>query len=307
MIEVIFLGTGGIKPTPERNVPSIAIKVEGELILFDVGEGTLRQMEIAGLSPMKIRRIFITHFHGDHYLGLPALIQTMNLWKRKEPLHIYGPENSIEFIKNLLNSGYFAPSFDVTVHELPGKARLQFEKYEVWAFEVSHGVPALGYVFKEKDRRGSFDLEKIKNLGLEPGPWMKELEEKKVINIGGRTIRLSEVTGPKKRGAKIVYTGDTEPCENVIQFSRRANLLIHEATYLNSEDRGESYHTTVEEACEIWKKSKAFNLALFHRGPRYSFKEYKEGATKLCPQAMIPRDFDRIMVKGAEYVIFKVR
>jgi len=292
MIEVIFLGTGGIKPTPERNVPSIAIKIGGEIILFDVGEGTLRQMEIARISPMKIKRVFITHFHGDHYLGLPALIQTMSLWKRKDPLHIYGPEGSSTFLQNLLNSGYFAPSFDILVHEISGKSRLKFKEYEVWAFEVSHGVPALGYVFKEKDKRGNFNLKKIKELGLEPGPWMKELERQKIIEINGKIVRLLEVTGPKKRGAKVVYSGDTEPCDEVIEFSRRGTLLIHEATYVNEEDRKDSYHTTIEEACEIWKKSKARKLVLFHRSPRYS---------------IIPRDFDRIAIEGAGDVLFKIR
>ncbi|MDK2870359.1 MAG: ribonuclease [Pyrococcus sp.] len=307
MVEVVFLGTGGIKPTPERNVPSIAIRIGSEIILFDAGEGTLRQMEIARLNPMRIKRIFITHFHGDHYLGLAAIIQTMNLWDRKEPLHIYGPENSVEFISNFLKSGYFAPGFDVVVHEITGKARLQFENYEIWAFEVSHGIPALGYVFKEKDRRGNFDLEKIQSLGLTPGPWMKELENRKIIKIGEKVIRLSEVTGPKKRGAKIVYTGDTEPVDDIVEFSKRADLLIHEATYISKEHRKDSYHTIIEEACEIFKASKASYLALFHRAPRYSYQEYAVAAKGLCPEAYIPRDFDRIFVRGKGNVIFKVR
>ncbi|AEC52691.1 ribonuclease Z [Pyrococcus sp. NA2] len=307
MIEVIFLGTGGIKPTPERNVPSIAIRIDGEITLFDAGEGTLRQMEIAGISPMKVKRIFITHFHGDHYLGIPALVQTMSLWKRRDPLHIYGPEGASTFIENLLKSGYFEPPFDVIVHEIPGKYRLKFENYEIWSFEVSHGIPALGYVFKERDKRGNFDLEKIKRLGLKPGSWMKELEKKKILEINGTIIRLSDVTGPKKRGAKIVYTGDTEPCENVTLFSKRATILIHEATYVSEEDRGESYHTTIREACETWHDSKAKMLVMFHRGPRYSYAEYKRKVFEICPQAIVPRDFDRIIVKGENDVLLKVR
>ena len=306
MLEVIFLGTGGIMPNKERNVPSIALRYNGEIILWDVGEGTLRQLNIAKLSPMKIEKIFITHFHGDHYLGLMSLIQTMTLWNREKPLHIYGPKYTFEFVQNYLKSGFFRPSFDIHIHEL-GEARLKFENYEIWSFKVEHGVPALGYVFKEKNKRGSFDLDKIRELGLRPGPWMKELETKGKVEIEGKVIHLEDVTGSPKRGVKVVYTGDTEPCERVKLFSEKADVLIHEATYLSEEDRGESYHSTVSEACKTAEKAKAKLLALFHRAPRYTYEEYKEGAKKLCGlRFIIPKDFDVLRV-GEEYELSSLR
>ena len=306
MLEVIFLGTGGIMPTKERNVPSIALRYKGEIILWDVGEGTLRQLNTAKLSPMKIEKIFITHFHGDHYLGLMSLIQTMTLWNRERPLHIYGPKYTFEFIQNYLKSGFFAPSFEIHVHEL-GEARLKFGDYEIWSFKVEHGIPALGYVFKERDKRGNFDLEKISELGLKPGPWMKELELKGKIEINGRVIHLEDVTGRPKKGVKIVYTGDTEPCDRVRLFSEKADLLIHEATYLTEEERGESYHTTVNEACEVAEKAKVKLLALFHRAPRYKYDEYLQKAKQLCDHKFIvPKDFDKISFKGENYELSSI-
>jgi len=297
MTEVVFLGTGGIMPTRDRNVPAIAIRHRGEIILFDAGEGTVRQMNTAKLSPMKVEKIFITHFHGDHYLGLPALIQTMNLWNRERPLHIYGPRHTFDFVHHLLQSGFFRPGFEVHVHEL-GETRLKFGDYEVWSFTVEHGIPALGYVFKENDRRGKFLPEKLREYGLEEGPILGKLEREGKIEWDGRIILLEDVTGPRRRGVKITYTGDTSPSERVVLFARGSDLLIHDATYLSQEERGDSYHSTVEEACEVAASSKAALLALFHRAPRYTFEEYESAAREVCRRCgvdfRVPRDFDAV-------------
>ncbi|NJE84839.1 ribonuclease Z [Thermococcus sp. CX2] len=307
MLEVIFLGTGGIMPTLERNVPTIALRYKGEIILFDVGEGTMRQMNTAKLSPMKVEKIFITHFHGDHYLGLAALIQTMNLWGREKPLHIYGPKYTFQFVQNFLNSGFFRPGFDIHVHEL-GETRLKFGDYEIWSFKVEHGVPALGYVFKEKDRRGKFLPEKLAEYGLSEGPILGKLEREGKIEWNGRIIHLEDVTGPRRKGVKVVYTGDTEPCERVRLFSENADLLIHEATYLTSDDRGESYHSTVEEACQTAKKAKVKLLALFHRAFRYTYDEYVAKARELCDVPfVVPRDFDVLTFKSGRWEMRNLR
>ncbi len=301
MLEVTFLGTGGIMPTRERNVPAIAIRYGGEVVLFDAGEGTVRQMSIAGISPMKVDRIFITHFHGDHYLGLAALIQTMNLWKRTRPLHVYGPKYTYTFVQNLLGSGFFRPGFEVKVHEI-GEDRMRFKGYEVWSFKVEHGVPALGYVFKEEDRRGKFLKEMLEEYGLTEGPILGRLEREGEIEWNGRRVRLEDVTGPRRIGVKIVYTGDTLPCERTRLFSERCDLLIHDATYVRDEDRGDSYHSTVGEACRLGKDVKAKTVALFHRSFRYSYDEYVEAAKESCGvNFFVPRDLDVVTLKGGEY------
>ncbi|ASJ10125.1 ribonuclease Z [Thermococcus sp. P6] len=302
MLEVIFLGTGGIMPTRERNVPAIALRYNGEILLFDAGEGTVRQMNTAGLSPMKVDKIFITHFHGDHYLGLAALIQTMNLWNRERPLHIYGPKYTFEFVQNFLKTGFFRPGFDIHIHEL-GESRLKFNGYEVWSFGVEHGVPALGYVFKERDKRGKFLPEKLARYGLSGGPVLGKLEREGRIEWKGRIIHLEDVTGPRRRGVKVAYTGDTRPTERVRLFSEGADLLIHDATYLSPEHRGDSYHSTVGEACEVARRCSAKLLALFHRAFRYSYEEYLEGARFHCGDVnfLVPRDFDVLTHRAGKF------
>lgn len=267
----------------------------------------MRQMNTAKLSPMKVEKIFITHFHGDHYLGLAALIQTMNLWGREKPLHIYGPKYTFQFVQNFLNSGFFRPGFDIHVHEL-GETRLEFGDYEIWSFKVEHGVPALGYVFKEKDRRGKFLPEKLSEYGLSGGPILGKLEKQGQIEWNGRIIRLEDVIGPRRKGVTVVYTGDTEPCERVRLFSENADLLIHEATYLTSDDRGESYHSTVEEACQTAKKAKVKLLALFHRAFRYTYDEYAAKARELCDVPfVVPRDFDVLTFKSGRWEMRNLR
>ena len=303
-LEVVFLGTGGIMPTRERNVPAIALRYRGEVILFDAGEGTIRQMNTAKLSPMKVDKIFITHFHGDHYLGLGGLIQTMNLWNREKPLHVYGPKYTFRFVRNFLESGFFAPSFDIHLHEL-GETRLKFNDYEIWSFKAKHGIPALGYVFREKDKRGKFLPEKLAEYGLEPGPILGRLEREGRIEVNGRVIRLEDVTGPRRRGVKVVYTGDTEPSDRVRLFAEKADLLIHEATYLSEEDRGESYHSTVKEACETGERAKVKLLILFHRAFRYTYGEYIMKASEICSsynvEFIVPKDFDVLTFKSGKW------
>lgn len=309
MLDVIFLGTGGIMPTRERNVPAIALRYNGEVILLDAGEGTIRQMNAAKLSPMKVDRIFITHFHGDHYLGLAALIQTMNLWRRERPLHVYGPKYTFEFVRNFLNSGFFRPGFDVHVHEL-GETRLKLGDYEIWSFKVEHGIPALGYVFRERDKRGKFLPEKLAQHGLSEGPILGKLEREGRIEWNGKVIRLEDVTGPRRRGVKVVYTGDTLPVERTRLFAEKADLLIHDATYLNPDDRGEGYHSTVAEACEVAKKARVKLLALFHRAFRYSYEEYSEEASRVCREYgvnfVVPRDFDVLTFKSGGFSVRNV-
>ena len=162
-LRIIFLGTGGSWPTVKRNVTSIALKRGSEILLFDCGEGTQRQFQQSNLSYMQISKVFITHFHGDHFLGLPGLIQTMQLNDRDKPLHIYGPEGITELVNQLLALGYFRPSYRIIAHEITDGQEMKFEDYSISTLKVSHNVPAISYCLKEFPRPGKFNKPKASN------------------------------------------------------------------------------------------------------------------------------------------------
>jgi len=285
-MKVVFLGTAASKPTKERGLSSIALQYKGNVVLFDCGENAQRQM-LSLIKPSKISSMFLTHFHGDHILGVPGLLMTMSLNERKEPLDIYGPKKTVYFLKNFFKSGYFGITFDVIIKELKDKDIIDFKEFYVQSFETNHGVPSLGYIFKEKDRRGSFMEEKAKKLGIK-GKMFAELEKKGEIYLNGRKIRLEEVTDPKKIGKSIVYTGDTLPVD--IPFEE-CDLLIHDGTFLNDQDRNDTYHSTVKEACETAVKIKAKKLVLTHISQRYSIDEIQEEAWKYLKDTIIAEDF----------------
>jgi len=285
-MKIVFLGTAASKPTKERGLSSIALQYKGNVVLFDCGENAQRQM-LSIIKPSKISSIFLTHFHGDHILGVPGLLMTMSLNERKEPLDIYGPKKTAYFLKNFFKSGYFGITFDVIIKELKDKDIIDFKEFYVQSFETNHGVPSLGYIFKEKDRRGSFMEEKAKKLGIK-GKMFAELEKNGKIYLDGRKIRLEEVTDPKKIGKSIVYTGDTLPVD--IPF-KECDLLIHDGTFLNDQDRNDTYHSTVKEACETAVKIKAKKLVLTHISQRYSIDEIQEEVRKYLKDTIIAEDF----------------
>ncbi len=284
-MKVIFLGTAACKPTKERGLSSIAVQYKGNVVLFDCGENAQRQM-LSTIKPSRISSIFLTHFHGDHMLGVPGLLMTMSLNERKDPLSVYGPERTIYFLKNLFKSGYFGITFDVNVRELKDKDIVDFDDFYIQSFETHHGIPSLGYTFKEKDRRGSFIEEKAEKLGIK-GKMFAELEKNGEIYLDGRKIKLEEVTDSKKIGKSIVYTGDTLPVD--IPF-KECDLLIHDGTFLTDQDRNETYHSTVKEACETAIKIKAKKLALTHISQRYNADEMREEARKYFEDTVIAED-----------------
>ncbi|MEA1993780.1 MAG: ribonuclease Z [Euryarchaeota archaeon] len=284
-MKVVFLGTGASRPTKERGVSSIAVKYRGEVILFDCGENAQRQM-VSLIKPSKITSIFISHFHGDHVLGIPGLLMTMSLSERTEPLDIYGPEKTIYFLKNMLKSGYFGINFDVNVHEIEDGGRVNFGEYYIQSFKTDHGVPSLGYIFKENDRRGSFIEEKTEKLGIN-GKMFSKLERNGEITVNGKNVTMEELTGPKKTGKSIIYTGDTLPVD--IPF-KKCDLLIHESTFLNEKDRNNTFHSTVKDACEAARDIGAKKLILTHISQRYDPGEIEKKAREYIDSAEVAED-----------------
>jgi len=299
-MSIIFLGTGGSWPSVKRNVTSLAVKRGSEIILFDCGEGTQRQFQKSNLSYMQISKIFITHFHGDHFLGLPGLIQTMQLNDRVAPLHIYGPKGMNKLLEQLLSLGYFKPKYEIIAHEIDEKDVLDFNEYLIKVLRVKHGIPALAYSLEEKLRPGKFNKPKALKLGIPEGPLFSKLQRGQTVTLkDGRKITSKMVLGPSRKGRKVVISGDTIPLEKMIIFSKDADVLIHEATFDSTlEDVSSEYgHTTAHQAAEIAKKAKVGELYLTHISPRYNNVETLEKeAKKIFKNSTIPKDFQEINV-----------
>ncbi|MEA2055391.1 MAG: ribonuclease Z [Candidatus Thermoplasmatota archaeon] len=300
-LSITFLGTGGSWPTVKRNVTAVALKRGSEIILFDCGEGTQRQFQKSSLSYMQISKIFISHFHGDHFLGLPGLIQTMQLNDREAALHIYGPKGMVKLTSQLLSLGYFKPSYNVIVHEIDDKEVLEFEGYKIKVLKVKHGVPALAYCLEENVRPGKFDKLKALKIGIPEGPLFNKLQKGQTVTLkDGRKITPDVILGPPRTGRKIVISGDTEPCKSMIDFARGADVLIHESTFESElEDIAGKYgHTTAYQAAKIAKKADAEKLYLVHISPRYlDYKLLEKDARRIFKDSFVPRDFQEIDIR----------
>jgi ribonuclease Z len=299
MIEVVFLGTGSGIPSKRRNHASIWIRHEGESLLWDCGEGTQRQLLQAGLNFMKIDRIFITHWHADHWAGLIGLIQTMNMEKRKSPLYIYAPEAE-RFVSDLLDMDYWGPRFRIVPVDVPSEGREITKLYETPEFSVSstpvkHTVPAVAYCIKENDR-WNVDLEKGKAYGLKQGPLVGKLKSQGKVVIKGKEIMLEEV-GILKRGAKVSYSGDTKPCATLLALAKDSDLLIHDATFAEEDEN--KMHTGAADAAEVAKQAGVKMLALTHFSRRYQdMRPIEKEASAIFSNTIIAEDFKRIEVRA---------
>lgn len=300
-LRIIFLGTSASVPTDDRSLPSIIIQREGDILMFDCGEGTQRQMIRAGIGLNRKMIVFITHMHGDHILGLPGMIQTMSLLGRDKPLQIYGPSGIRDFMEAIIRTVRFWLSFPIMVNEVDLEGTVyKGEDYEVQAVFAEHSIQSLAYALIEKPRPGRFHPEKALALGVPKGPLWSMLQRGMEITLpNGRTIKPSDVLDPPRPGRKIVYSGDTRPSEKIIELARNADILIHEAT-LGDEfaDKAlEEGHSTPSEAAQVALKANVKLLILTHISARYSDpKVLLEQARKIFPNTYIPNDLERIEV-----------
>ena len=273
MLRVTFLGTSGAVPTVERAPSAIHVNREGDALLFDCGEGTQRQM-MRFDTGFGIDHVFLTHLHGDHILGVPGLVQSFDFNGRDDPLAIHGPPGSRQEIQSLIHAGGNDPTYPVRIHEVaPGSVAFSREGYEVRTFETDHRTQAVGYALIEDDRKGRFDREQAEALGIDPGPKYGRLHEGESVETSdGRVIQPEQVVGPPRPGRRVVYTGDTRPTGATVAAADGADLLIHDATFADSEaDRArQTGHATAREAAEIARRAGARRLALTHVSSRYA-------------------------------------
>jgi ribonuclease Z len=257
-------------------------------------------MAQAHLSPLKLDVIFITHLHGDHFLGLAGLVQTMALQDRSEPLEVYCPPEAKERLEAFLSIPYYTLTFEVRIHELKPGDELRRKGYVVRTCDVDHGVPSLAYALVEDQRSGRFYPEKAIALGVKPGPDFSRLKAGQSIKLrDGSVVKPEQVMGPPRPGRKIVYAGDTKPCKSVVELARDADLLIHECTLANelAERAAESGHSTPSEAAEIAKRAGVRQLVLMHVSPRYEkTRTLLEEAKKIFPNTIIAHDLMELEV-----------
>jgi ribonuclease Z len=300
-LRIIFLGTSASIPTNDRSLPSIVIQREGDILMFDCGEGTQRQMIRAGIGLNRKMKVFITHMHGDHVLGLPGMIQTMSLLGREKNLQIYGPEGIKAFIDAIISTVKFWLGFPIEVYEIGEEhPACREESYEVHSVQAEHSIPSLAYALIEKPRPGRFHPEKAMELGVPKGPLWSMLQKGMNIKLpNGRTVRPEDVLGPPRPGRKIVYSGDTRPSDRIVELAKGADVLIHEATFSDEMvDRAkEDGHSTPSEAAGVALKASVKLLILTHISARYSDpKILLEEAKRIFPNVYVPNDLDKIEI-----------
>jgi ribonuclease Z len=301
-LDVVFLGTSGSMPTARRGLPATLVRRGGERLLFDCSEGTQRQLLRSDVGLVDLEEIFLTHYHADHYLGLPGMLKTFALRGRDVPLTIYGPPGLGELM-GTLRRVFGRLTYAVNAVELEAGERLERDGYEIEVFPVSHGVTAVGYAIVEAARPGRFDVEVAERLGVPPGRERGLLQRGETVTLeDGRVVEPSDVLGSPRAGRKVVLSGDTAPAASVVEAAAGAELLVHEATFLADERvrARETSHSTAGEAALVAQEAGVKLLALTHVSTRYFAHQVLEEATQLFPSTVVPRDFDLVTIPFPE-------
>ena len=294
MLSVTFLGTGASCPTVDRNVAGLAVQREGEMILFDCGEGSQRQMMRYGVG-FSFTEVFFTHYHADHMLGITGLLRTMGLQDRTAPVVLYGPRGAQRVLGAAVVLGIERNKFPVEIVELRAGDRLTRPEYDIVAFETEHRADTVGYALVEHIRLGRFNPERALELGIPEGPlWGRLHKGESVVLEDGRIISPAELVGAPRAGRALVYSGDTRPTLSVIEAARGADLLVHEATFGGDEaERAkETGHSTAAEAARVAHDAGVRRLVLTHISPRYNrdATELLAEARAVFPETTIARD-----------------
>jgi ribonuclease Z len=300
-LRVVFLGTGGSVPTPKRSLPAILIRRENEQLMFDCGEGVQRQIVKAKTGFHKKMKIFITHMHGDHLLGLPGLVQTMALLDRERRLDVYGPIGIERFLEGIKETVQFVLTFPVEIHEIEKTGIICNEEgYTVETIWANHIIPSLAFAFVEKARPGRFHPEKAKALNVPEGSLWSKLQRGQEIKLPmGQVVRPDQVVESSRQGRKIVYTSDTRPFRNLTKFAANADLLIHDSTLDDelAEKAKEDGHSTPSQAARDAKKARAKQLVLTHISARYDDTNVLlEQARKIFRNTVVAEDFMNIEI-----------
>ncbi len=296
-MKVTFLGTGGSVPTKKRNLPSLAVRTDGGLVMFDCGEGTQKQFLIAKLGFNREMRILVSHMHADHILGIPGILHSMSFMGRSRDLEIYGPPGICEFVKCTTETVKFRSMFPIRTVEVHAGTIARTDSYAIKAAWADHSVPCLAYSLTENDKPGRFHPAKARKLGVPKGPLWKTLQMGKPVKVGRRRIDASRVVDPPRKGLKITYGVDTRPCERVVELASGSDLLIHDGMFSSdASERAREYgHSTVVEAARIAKRSHSRNLALTHFSAIYAdTNQLLAEAKAVFPRTIVAEDLESL-------------
>ena len=296
-INITFLGTGAAVPTLKRRHAAILFKYGPDCFLFDCGEGTQLQLEKVKTSPMKISKMFITHWHADHFAGILPLIESLHLSRRKETLEVYGPEAS-RFIDAIIELSYWGIGFEVKARDVNEDETVEKiisnDRYDIYSIRVKHSVPTVGYCFKEKDY-WNIDVKKAAKFNLK-GKQLRTVKDKGKIKIEGKTVKLEQIA-KKSVGRKIVYSGDTVPCKQLFEMAKGADILIHDGTFIELPSI-ERPHSSAVEVARLAKRYKVKRLILTHLSRRYKTnKEVLDAVKPIFKNVVVAEDLMRITLK----------
>lgn len=301
-LDIIFLGTAASVPTKERNLSSIVLRYAGDWLLFDAPEGTQRQMMASGVSYMKIKYIFISHFHGDHVLGFPGLLATMSMHGREEPLTIFGPRGIEDFVRKSIELSFLKVNFEIRCVTARTGLLVKEDEYTISAVKLNHDITCFGYIFMEKDKEGEFSREKALCLKIPEGPLWGKLQKGEAIDFNGKKILQKDVMDYSKaeKGKKVSIIFDTSPSDCYAEAIRDSDILIHEASFTDDfrERAVETRHSTATQAAETAKRNNCKKLILFHISSRHkSALEIENEAKKTFANTIAAEDLARIEMK----------
>ena len=299
-LSVVFLGTGGSVPTARRATACLLVRIGGERIMFDCGEGAQRQMQ-RSTGLVQLDEIYLTHYHADHYLGLPGLLKTYDLQDRQRPLRIVGPQG-LHNLFSVLGRIFGKLSYDVELVELAEGDAIRHDGFEIRSFPTEHRMRALGYALVEDERPGRFDPEAATRLGVEPGPDFSRLQAGAAVQGSNGAVTPDQVMGEARPGRKVVISGDTGPCEMTRVAAHEAQLLVHDASFADEEIKraAETGHSTARQAAELASEVGVKLLTLVHISSRYDVRDVLAEAREVFPTAEAPRDFDVVEIPFPE-------
>ncbi len=299
-MKLVFLGTSAAQPTENRGLSCICLEREGEIMMFDAGESAQISFLKSGLGWNKKMKIFVTHLHGDHCIGILGLLQTMTMQRRTEPLEIYGPKGIDEFIAANIKILNFGLSFPIMISVVEEGKVFESKFYSIYACKASHSVTAFAYRFDEKDKPGRFNLEKARSLGIPKGHLWNKLQNGEQIEVGGKIITSDQVLGEKRPGKKIGISGDTMPTDKLEKFFEDCDYLVFDSTFLDElkEKAKETRHSTAKEAATLGGNARVKNLILTHFSARYKDETlHLEEAKQIHNSVITARDFLEVEIK----------